>query len=45
MVKAGISPSRLTTISYGEEKPAVAASSENAWARNRRAEFKFTNCR
>lgn len=45
MVKAGIDASRMTTISYGEEKPAVAGSNEDAWAKNRRAEFKFTNCR
>jgi peptidoglycan-associated lipoprotein len=45
MVKAGIDASRLTTISYGEERPAVAGRNEDAWAKNRRAEFKFTSCR
>ena len=31
--------SGLSTISYGEEKPADSGSSEAAWAKNRRAEF------
>jgi peptidoglycan-associated lipoprotein len=30
------------TISYGEEKPAVAGSDESAWSKNRRAEFKVS---
>jgi peptidoglycan-associated lipoprotein len=30
----------LTVISYGEEQPLVAGSNEEAWAKNRRAEFK-----
>ncbi len=33
----GIAPARIDTISYGEERPAVAGSNEEAWARNRRA--------
>jgi len=33
----GISPSRITTISYGKERPAVPGSNEQAWAQNRRA--------
>lgn len=40
LVSLGISASRLSVISYGEEKPLVAVSSEEAWAQNRRAEFK-----
>ncbi|MFP4446472.1 MAG: peptidoglycan-associated lipoprotein Pal [Desulfosudaceae bacterium] len=35
----GIEPSRLTTISYGEEKPLDPRSTEEAWAKNRRAQF------
>ena len=35
----GIQPSRLKTVSYGEEKPADPAHSESAWAKNRRAHF------
>jgi len=38
----GISTGRLSTISYGKERPAVEGSSESAWARNRRAEFVVT---
>src|SRR5690606_27407322 len=38
----GITPNRLSTISYGKERPAVMGSSETAWARNRRAEFAMT---
>ncbi len=35
----GISPSRLTTISYGEERPLDSGQTEEAWAKNRRAHF------
>lgn len=35
----GISRSRLTIKSYGEEMPMVAGSNERSWARNRRAEI------
>lgn len=39
LVSMGISPDRINTISYGEEKPLDMASNEEAWAKNRRAEF------
>ena len=42
LVGLGISPDRLHTISYGEEKPAVSGHDETAWAENRRAEFKVS---
>ena len=35
----GIDGNRMQTKSYGEEKPAVQGSGEEAWARNRRGEF------
>ena len=35
----GISSDRITTVSYGEEKPAVEGHTEAAWAQNRRDEF------
>jgi peptidoglycan-associated lipoprotein len=35
----GITANRLTTISYGKERPSMEGSNETAWARNRRAEF------
>jgi len=33
----GVDPSRLTTISYGKERPIALGSDEAAWAQNRRA--------
>ena|SRR5712692_6263582 len=37
LVALGIPSSRISTISYGKERPAVPGSSEEAWAQNRRA--------
>ena len=39
LVALGINPARLSTVSYGEERPAVLGSSESAWAQNRRGVF------
>ena len=39
LVNMGISPDRIQTRSYGEEKPAVMGSGESAWSLNRRGEF------
>ncbi len=39
LVDLGIAGQRLTTISYGEEKPLDPGHSEEAWAKNRRAHF------
>lgn len=39
LVDLGISADRLTTISYGEEKPVSMGSDEEVWAKNRRAAF------
>lgn len=36
LMTLGVSGDRINTISYGKERPAVAASSEAAWAANRR---------
>lgn len=33
----GVDPSRMTTISYGKERPVALGSDEAAWAQNRRA--------
>ena len=33
----GVDPSRLTTVSYGKERPIAVGSNESSWARNRRA--------
>jgi peptidoglycan-associated lipoprotein len=37
LVSLGVQASRLQTISYGKERPAVVGSNEAAWAQNRRA--------
>ncbi len=39
----GVSDGRLSTISYGEEKPTEPGHDESAWSKNRRAEFKITS--
>jgi len=39
LVNLGVSAERLSTISYGEEKPVDPGHSEEAWAKNRRDEF------
>jgi peptidoglycan-associated lipoprotein len=38
----GISEDKITTISYGEEKPVDMGHEEGAWSKNRRDEFKLT---
>ena len=42
LLARGISSSRVKTVSYGEERPAVSGSSETAFVQNRRAEFVIT---
>jgi peptidoglycan-associated lipoprotein len=37
LASLGIAPSRITTVSYGKERPAALGSDEAAWAQNRRA--------
>lgn len=39
LIDLGIDPDRLSTVSYGEERPLVPESNEAAWAQNRRDEF------
>jgi len=39
LVTLGVASDRLNTISYGEEQPLSSASTEEAWAANRRAHF------
>lgn len=43
MVSLGIPADRLSTISYGKEKPLDSGDSESAWAKNRRANFQPVN--
>jgi peptidoglycan-associated lipoprotein len=42
LVSLGISASRLEIISYGKEKPLDPSQTEDAWAKNRRAQFLVT---
>ena len=37
LVARGIAPARITTISYGKERPVALGSDEESWAQNRRA--------
>lgn len=37
MIALGLDASRVSTISYGKERPAVVGSDESSWAQNRRA--------
>jgi peptidoglycan-associated lipoprotein len=37
----GVSPQQITTVSYGEEKPAVEGHDESAWSMNRRVELVY----
>ncbi|RJR17803.1 MAG: peptidoglycan-associated lipoprotein Pal [Desulfobacteraceae bacterium] len=37
----GVPGARISIISYGEERPAVQGANEEAWAKNRRDEFKL----
>ena len=39
LVSQGVQASRITIISYGEERPACSQKSEECWAKNRRAHF------
>jgi len=42
LVEHGVAEGRLTIVSYGEERPLDPGHTEEAWARNRRAEFAVT---
>ena len=37
LINQGVAGGRITTISYGKERPVAIGSNENAWAQNRRA--------
>jgi peptidoglycan-associated lipoprotein len=39
LVKMGIDPSRISTVSYGKERPMDPGHTEAAWAKNRRDDF------
>ena len=37
LISLGVSSDRVSTISYGKERPAVVGSNDGAWAQNRRS--------
>jgi len=41
LTNIGVPASRLITISYGEEQPAVRGNNEDAWTKNRRVAFRI----
>lgn len=41
LVGLGIDPNRISVISYGKERPVDNGHTEDAWAKNRRAEFRI----
>ncbi|WP_448506164.1 peptidoglycan-associated lipoprotein Pal [Immundisolibacter sp.] len=43
MVALGASASQITTVSYGEEKPAADCHDESCWSQNRRVEIVYTS--
>ena len=43
LITMGVPADRLSTISYGKEKPADQGHNESSWAKNRRDEFLIAN--
>ena len=43
LMSQGISSNRVTTISYGKERPVMSGSNDTAWAQNRRSVTVRTN--
>jgi peptidoglycan-associated lipoprotein len=41
LINEGVNPDNLFTISYGKERPVAFEHNEQAWAKNRRVEFKI----
>lgn len=41
LIKEGVNPDNVFTISYGKERPLVFGHDEESWNQNRRAEFKI----
>jgi len=39
LIGQGVAAGRITTVSYGEERPVCTQSAESCWSQNRRAEF------
>ena len=43
LVGLGIDANRISIISYGKERPIDSGSNEDAWAKNRRCEFRIVS--
>ncbi|HPJ94644.1 MAG TPA: peptidoglycan-associated lipoprotein Pal [Deltaproteobacteria bacterium] len=43
LMSQGVSSDKITTVSYGEERPLDPSSNEETWAKNRRDQFVITN--
>ena len=43
MIMKGVDEEKISTISYGKERPAVQGHNEGAWAKNRRAVTHFVD--
>ena len=43
LMDMGVTPGRLETLSYGEERPIAFGQSEESWSLNRRADFLILN--
>ena len=41
LLRLGVNPAQMETISYGKERPAALGTSPEAWARNRRDDFQI----
>ena len=41
LIAEGVSPSRISVVSFGEDSPAVEGHDEKTWSKNRRAEFQY----
>ena len=39
LIRLGVDPSRIDTISYGKDKPGGPGNGEAAWKQNRRDDF------
>lgn len=42
LISQGVSADRLSTVSYGKERPVDPGHDESAWSKNRRANFRIT---
>jgi peptidoglycan-associated lipoprotein len=40
LVQKGVDPERIHTVSYGKERPVDLGHTQEAWAKNRRGEFR-----